>query len=141
MAYGRFGAEADWVIAPGVVVAVDSAGVRAPSWADGRSGAAVGLAARAYPSGGALHGLVLGLRLGVVRSLHEPIFQADRRIDAAELGLAAGWHWTWDYGLSVRVGAGPLVAVGGRLPSMSPELVAGFVRFALRADASFGWAF
>ncbi|MCL2449741.1 MAG: hypothetical protein FWD17_12410 [Polyangiaceae bacterium] len=141
MAYGRLGAEGDWVVAHGIVAAVDAAAVRAPSWADGRSGAALGLAAHAYPLGSAFHALALSARLGVVRSLRDPPFRVNPHVDAAELALSAGWHWTWDYGLSVRVGAGPLVAVGGRLPPMSPELLAGPVRVSLWGDASVGWAF
>ena len=143
MTYGMFGAETDFVVSPAFVVALDVAAVRTPSWAPtrGANGASVGAAVMAYPCGGAFHAFYVGARLGVVRSWHEPIFHVDGRDDVAEFGIAAGWQWTWDYGFSVRLGGGPLVAVGAPPTSMAPELLAGPLRFALSADVSVGWAF
>jgi hypothetical protein len=145
MAYGVFGGEADWVASSAIVASVDAAAVRTSAWAPGsthrRGGVAVGGAITAFPWGGALHAFYVGARLGFVRSVDEPLLHVDRGVDVLELGIAAGWQWTWDYGLSVRVGAGPLIAVGGVPPAMSPEVLVGPVRFAAVADASIGWAF
>lgn len=143
MVYGVFGLETDFVAASAVVIAFDVEGVRTPSWApEGQaSGVSVGGAVLAYPWRGAFHGCYFGARLGFVRLLREPLLHVDGRVDVAEFGVSAGWQWTWDYGFSVRVGVGPLVAIGAAPPSVSPELLTGPFRFALSADASVGWAF
>jgi hypothetical protein len=141
MAFGAFGAESDFVATASLVVAIDAGAVRTPSWAQGANGASGGAGLIAYPSGSAFHAFYVAGRLGAVRSMHEAVFQVDRRTDVADVGISAGWQWTWDYGLSVRVGGGPLAAVGAAPPSMSPALLVGPLRFSLSADVSVGWAF
>jgi hypothetical protein len=144
MAYATFGAEGDFVVTPAIAVAVEVDAVHLPSAARGANAGSVGLGFLAYPWAGALHGFCAGIHVAVVRPWREPAFRIDDRRDVVELGGLVGWHWTWDYGLSLRVGAGPLLAVGGPPPPfvpLSPELVMGRARLLAAADASVGWAF
>jgi hypothetical protein len=142
-AYGLFGAEGDFVLTSALVATVEVDAARLPSRERGAGANAVfaGTSLVVYPSGSALHALYMSGRVAFARPWREPQLRFDFRADVVECGLRAGWHWTWDYGLSVRVGAGPLLAVGGRPPIVSPELVLGPVRLALDVDASIGWAF
>jgi hypothetical protein len=145
MACATFGAEGDFVVAPTIAVAVEVDAVHLPAAARGTNAASVSVGFFAYPWASALHGFYASVRVGIVRPWREPAFRIDGRRDVVELGGLVGWHWTWDYGLSLRVGAGPLLAVGGPPPfaSVSPELIIGRApaRLMGAADASVGWAF
>jgi hypothetical protein len=141
MVYGTFGGEADFVVTAAVVATVEVDAVHLPSQGKGANALSAGTSWILYPSGSALHGLSVSARVAFARPLREPELHVDWNTDVVECGVGVGWQWTWDYGLSVRVGAGPVLAVGGPPPLMSPELVAGRFRLAAAADAAIGWAF
>jgi hypothetical protein len=140
-AYGLFGAEGDFVVTPVLVATVEVDAARLPRGGPGPNALSAATSLLVYPSGSALHAFYAGARVAFVRPWRQPELHLDFHGDVVECGLSAGWQWTWDYGLSVRLGAGPLLAVGGVPPVVSPELAVGPARLALAVDASIGWAF
>ena len=139
-ALGVFGMEADFVFAPRFAAAVDVAAVR-------RSGATdvtVAAGLLFFPLRGAFHGLYTEGRVLYARPFDEPVSRVDWRRDAVGFGGLAGWQWTWEYGLSVRLGAGAQYYVGATESSSGAPRAAialGSERVELVVDASLGWVF
>jgi hypothetical protein len=139
-ALGVFGMEGDFVFAPRFAAAVDVAAVR-------RSGATdITLAAGLlyFPLRGAFHGLYVEPRVLYVRPFDEPVSRVDGKSDAVAFGGTGGWQWTWEYGLSVRLGAGAQYYVGAEASSSGAPRAAialGSDRVELVVDASLGWVF
>jgi hypothetical protein len=135
MAVGVFGAEADFVLGRFAALAVEGDLYRR---GDGTA-TALGAGLLFYPMGTALHGPYLQTRVAYARPLGETLSQVDWSVDVVALGATAGWHWTWDYGFSVRLGGGAMYFLGASRdrPSdgplaLGPQLV---------LDGSLGWAF
>jgi hypothetical protein len=134
-AIGVFGGEADFVLGRFAAVAVEGDVYRL----SGVTGLALGGGLPVYPLGRVFHGLYLEPRITYARPLSEAIPAVDWNIDVAGVGGTAGWQWTWDYGLSLRVGSGAMYLFGGHrrglleggLPT-GPQLV---------LDGSLGWTF
>jgi hypothetical protein len=140
LALGIFGAEADFVFASRWAVAVEVAAVRR----GGETALAVGVGTPFFPLRGAFHGLYVEPRAIYARPLRERVTRVDWATDALGFGATAGWEWTWDYGLSVRLGTGARYYVGAArsLSSVWPGAIAlGTERLELVVDASLGWAF
>ncbi len=140
VALGVFGLEGDFALAPRVALAVEVAALRRIA----ETGLALDLGALFFPLRGAFHGLYFEPRVAYGRPLREPIMRASFATDALGLGGVAGWEWTWDYGLSLRLGTGARYYVGSSrsVSSMALDAVAlGTIRVELVVDASVGWAF
>jgi hypothetical protein len=139
MAAGVFGAEADFAFANRLAITLEGdvfdLGGATPA-------AALGVGLVLYPVRHAFHGLYLEPRVLFAHPVRESPLEVDWRTDAVGLGGTAGWQWTWDYGLSVRLGAGAMEYFGGPAsvaPGSSLALRGGDVQ--LVADASLGWTF
>jgi hypothetical protein len=134
VAYGVFAAEANIVVQRSLAVAIDAGGYRQDTAILG--GVAAGLLV--YPLHPALHGLYLEPRIVYTHALS---LSAASTTGTLSMGALCGWQWTWDYGLSIRLGAGAAGVVGDRAVRASallPEVSIG--RLALVADAGLGWA-
>jgi hypothetical protein len=139
-ALGVFGLEGDFVVSPRLAAAVDVAAVRRNHATD----VALTLGFLVFPLRGAFHGLYLEPRTLYVRPYEEPVSTIDWKKDAAAFGGTAGWQWTWDYGFSVRAGAGAQYYVGAAVSSSGAARAAvalGSDRVELIVDASLGWVF
>lgn len=134
-AVGVFGAEADFAVTRHLAIAAEAAVIRQ----GGGAGAGLGVGLLVYPLRGVFRGLYLEPRVVYSRPLREPVTQIDWRVDAVAAGGLAGWHWTWPYGLSIRVGAGALVREGARAPL--PGASVGQTRLVAVLDGSVGWTF
>jgi hypothetical protein len=130
-AVGVYGAETDFVLGHHLAVSLEGAFYGL----SGSPATAVGSGLLVYP-GGVFHGLYLEPRLLYVRPLGEKLTRFDLGTDVLGAGATAGWQWTWDYGLTVRIGAGATYFVGGSgpggVPLEGPELA---------MDGSIGWTF
>jgi hypothetical protein len=130
-AVGVYGAETDFVLGHHLAASLEGAFYSLP----GSPATAVASGLLLYP-GTVFHGLYLEPRLVYARPLGEKLTRFDLAYDVLGAGATAGWQWTWDYGLTVRLGAGGMYFVGGSgaggVPLGGPELV---------MDGSFGWAF
>jgi hypothetical protein len=139
-ALGVFGLEGDFVLAPRLAVAVDIAAVHR----DHATDVALTVGVLFFPVRGAFHGMYLEPRTLYVRPYEEPVSTVDWRKDAVAFGGAAGWQWTWDYGLSVRLGAGTQYYLGAAVSSsgaLRAAVALGSDRVELIVDASLGWVF
>jgi hypothetical protein len=131
MALGVFGGEADFVLGRHAAVAVEGGLYRRRE----STAIATGVGLLVYPFSGALQGAYVEPHLIYARRLNESVAPLEGGADAIGLGATAGWQWTWDYGLSVRVGAGVMYFLGDAGPNMlatGPQPV---------LDGSFGWTF
>jgi hypothetical protein len=132
MALGVYGGEADFVIGSYAAFAVEGDLYRR----NDDTGIALGVGLLVYPLGRALHQLYVEPRVAYARPWSENLPQIDWGSDAVGLGATAGWQWTWDYGLSVRLGGGALYFIGD---SRSNSTV--LVGPQLALDGSMGWSF
>jgi hypothetical protein len=130
-AVGVYGAETDFVLGRHFAASVEGAFYNV----GGAPATAVGSGLLIYP-GTAFHGLYLEPRVVYARPLHESLARWDLSTDVLGAGATAGWQWTWDYGFTLRVGAGGMYFAGGSGPNAvalgGPELV---------LDGSIGWTF
>jgi hypothetical protein len=131
VALGVFGGEADFVLGRHAVVAAEGGVYRRRE----SVAVATGVGLLVYPFNSALHGAYIGPHLIYARRLNESVGPFDWGADAIGLGATAGWQWTWDYGLSVRVGAGVMYFLG----DAGPNMLATGAQPVL--DGSFGWTF
>jgi hypothetical protein len=130
VACGVFGGEADFVVQRSLAVSIDAAGYRS----EGATLGALGAGLLVFPLRTVFHGLYLEPRVVYTHALSENLVAGP---GALSVEGVAGWQWTWDYGLSVRLGAG-LAGSSGGLAVRAPDISLG--RLALVADAAFGWA-
>lgn len=135
IAEGVFGGDLDIGVLPRVAVGIEGGVFQL---ANGSAAAALGVGLLVYPIRGTFHGLVLEPCAVYARPLREPLMKFDWRLDVVGLGGIAGWQWTWDYGLSVRLGAGPMRFMGG---SRSPGIPVGRDGVDVVLDGSIGWMF
>jgi hypothetical protein len=132
-AIGVYGVETDFVLGRHLAASVEGA-LYNPS---GAPATALGTGLLCYP-GAAFYGLVLEPRLVYARPLNASVARWDLKTDVLGFGATAGWQWTWDYGFTLRVGAGGMYFVGGSGPAPhavalgGPELV---------LDGAVGWTF
>ena len=131
---GVYGGEVDFVLGDHVAVGVEGAFYNL----NGSAATAMGVGMLMYPLSGALHGWYVDPRLAYARPLDEGVVHFDWHNDVLGFGVTSGWQWTWDYGLSVRVGGGAMYYRGGggfdpqSAPIHGPQLA---------LDGSLGWAF
>jgi hypothetical protein len=130
MAYGAFGGEADFVLQRSLALGVDAAASRPVGVTVG----ALGVGLLAYPLQTVFHGLYLEPRLVYGHALGQSSTSGIGEVSAVGI---SGWQWTWDYGLSIRLGAGVAVSSGGASPQ-APRVQVGAL--AIVADAGLGWA-
>jgi hypothetical protein len=130
IAFGVFGAEADLVAQRSLAVSLDAA-ARRP---DGATLGSLGVGLLVYPLRPAFHGWYLQPRLAYTHILGQSQIAG---LGALSVVALSGWQWTWDYGLSIRLGAGVAGSTAG-IPMSAPELRVG--RLGLVADAGLGWA-
>jgi hypothetical protein len=130
IACGVFGGEADFVVQRSLAISLDAVGYRP----DAATLGAVGAGLLIYPLRSAFHGLYLEPRVTYTRALSQAVVSGPGALVVAGL---SGWQWTWDYGLSIRLGVGVAGSTGG-LAVRAPEFSVG--RLALIADAGVGWA-
>ena len=131
-----YGAEADFVLGRIAALAVEGA----MHWRGGDPATAFGAGLIVYPAARPLRGLFVEPHLVLARPLSESLVRFDWTVDALGVGATAGWQWTWDYGLTVRLGAGGMYTLGG---ARSSDRAAGAVALGpeLVMDGSLGWAF
>jgi hypothetical protein len=135
MAVGLYGGEADFVLGRHVAVAVEGALYRRGE----ATGELLGAGLLVYPLGGPLHRLYFEPRVAYAHPAFDPAAKLDWSDDVLGLGATAGWQWTWDYGLSVRIGGGAMYFLGdSHLDPSSGSLAVG-PRVVL--DGCIGWAF
>jgi hypothetical protein len=133
MALGVFVGEADFVLGRYAVVAIEGGLYRRGD----STATALGAGLLVYPLGAALRGLYVEPRAVYARPWSEAIGSFEWGMDVLGLGGTAGWQWTWEYGFSVRIGAGAIYFLGD---SRNPRsLVAGGAQPVV--DGSVGWAF
>jgi hypothetical protein len=130
IACGVFGGEADFVVQRSLAISLDAVGYRP----DAATLGAVGAGLLIYPLRSAFHGLYMEPRVVYTHALSQAAVSGPAALVVAGL---SGWQWTWDYGLSIRLGVGAAGSTGG-LAVRAPELSVG--RLALIADAGVGWA-
>jgi hypothetical protein len=130
IAFGVFGGEADLVVRRSLAVSLDAAASRP----DGATLGALGVGLLIYPLRPAFHGWYLLPRLAYTHILGQSRISG---LGALSVVALSGWQWTWDYGLSIRLGAGVAGSTRGA-PVSAPELHVG--PLGLVADAGLGWA-
>lgn len=135
IAEGVFGGDADFAVIPHVALSIEGAVFQVGG---GAVSTAFGIGLLVYPLRSTFHGWVLEPRAVYARPLREPLISFDWRANVAGFGGVAGWQWTWDYGLSLRLGAGVMRFVGG---SRAPGLPLGRDGVDILLDGSFGWLF
>ncbi|HXX66546.1 MAG TPA: hypothetical protein VEK07_05170 [Polyangiaceae bacterium] len=135
IAAGVFGGDVDFAVLPRIALGIEGAVVQL---ADGSIASAVGVGLLVYPIRSRFHGLVLEPCAVYARSLREPLARFDWRANVVGFGGTLGWQWTWDYGLSLRLGVGPMRFVGG---SRAPGIPIGRDGLDLVLDGSIGWLF
>jgi len=134
-ATGVFGLEADFVLASKLALAVEGDVYRLAD----APGAALSVGLLAYPFSRALRGFYVEPRVSYTRPMKGPLVRLDWETDVVALGGAGGYQWTWDYGLSLRIGIGAQTALGGSFSGMPGQLV-GLGGAGLVADTSLGWS-
>ena len=133
---GVFGAEADFVAAQRLAVSIEGNVAQM----GGATCVLAGVGLLFFPQRSAFSGFYLGPRAVLARPLGESPYHLNFGTDVLGLGAVAGWQWTWDYGLSFRLGGGAMHYEGG--PSNGPPGVGLKVREAeLVLDSALGWAF
>jgi len=133
-AAGVFGLEADFVLQSKLALAVEGNVYRvgdAPS-------AAVIVGLLVYPFSKALRGFYVEPRVVYARATRDFSRTDWTPTDVMGLGGAAGYQWTWDYGLSLRIGIGAQAALGGSFSAV-PGQFFGLGGEGLIADTSLGW--
>jgi hypothetical protein len=133
-ATGVFGLEVDFVLVSKVALAVAGEVYRLGDV----PGATVSVGLLAYPFTRAFRGFYVEPRVAYARPMKGPLGQLDWGTDVVGLGGVGGYQWTWDYGLSLRIGIGAQMALGGSL-SGAPGQLFGVGGGALVADTSLGW--
>jgi hypothetical protein len=133
VACGVFGGEADVIVQRSIALALDAAVYGTGASSPAPLGA-VGAGVLLYPLGTALHAFYVEPRVVYTRALRSDLGGAPGWVSAVGV---VGWQWTWDYGLSVRLGGGLAASTRG-FPERAPALTVGPV--ALVADAALGWA-
>jgi hypothetical protein len=130
-----YGGEVDVVLGQVAALAFTGAIARRD---DGAAAAALGVGLLVYPWGRALRGLYLEPQVTFARPFADGIAGLDWGADALGIAATAGWQWTWDYGFTLRLGAGAMMRFGG-----PRDDTAGAVALGLRpvVDGSVGWAF
>jgi hypothetical protein len=130
IACGVFGGEADFVVQRALALSVDAVGYRP----DGATLGAVGVGLLVYPLRSVFHGLYLEPRVIYAHALSQTLPSGP---GALSVEAVSGWQWTWDYGLTIRFGAGVAGSTGGGSAIRAPDVSLG--RLALVADAGLGW--
>lgn len=130
-AAGVYGGEADFVLGRHAALAVEGGVYRRSD----SVASALGVGLLVYPQGAALHGLYLEPHVLCARPVDERMGAIDFSVLSVGFAVTAGWQWTWDYGLSLRLGGGAAYFVGGS----SDEAVTLGLQPVL--DGSIGWAF
>ncbi len=130
IACGVFGGEADFVVQRSLALSIDAAGYRPGSATLG----ALGVGLLVFPLHTVFHGLYLEPRVTYTHALSEDLVAGP---GALSVEAVVGWQWTWDYGLTVRLGAG-VAGTSGGIAVRAPDISVG--RLALVADAAVGWA-
>lgn len=130
-----YGGEVDFVFARFAAFAVEGALYRRGETAE----LAGGMGLLFYPLGVAFQKLYIEPRAVYLHPLNALLADIDWVRDVIGVGTTVGWQWTWDYGFSIRIGAGAMYyATGARsVPSTAglpqgPQLV---------LDGSLGWVF
>jgi hypothetical protein len=134
-ATGVFGLEADFVLASKLALAVGGDVYRLAD----APGAALSVGLLAYPFSRALRGFYVEPRVTYARPMKGPLVRLDWDADVVALGGAGGYQWTWDYGLSLRIGIGVQTALAGSFSGMPGQLF-GLGGAELVADTSLGWS-
>jgi hypothetical protein len=132
-AAGFFGVEADFVLQSKLALAVEGNVYRVGD----APGAAIIVGLLVYPFSKALRGFYVEPRVAYARATRD-LSRTDWSPDGMGLGGAAGYQWTWDYGLSLRIGLGAQAALGGSFSGM-PGQFFGLGGEGLIADTSLGW--
>jgi hypothetical protein len=135
VAVGVFGAEGDFVLGPFAAIALEGDVYRR----GGTTSTGLGAGLLFFPQGVALQGLYLEPRVVYARPLSESMARIDWGADVLGFGATAGWQWTWDYGLSIRLGGGAMDLVGGRRRAALGDAIA--LGPVIVLDGSLGWAF
>ncbi len=130
-AVGVYGAETDFALGRHLAVGVEGAVYNI----GGPPGTALGSGLLVYP-GAVFHGLYLEPRVVYARPMSERITTFGSASDTFGAGGTAGWQWTWDYGFTLRLGAGGMYFAGGSGPG---SMTSGGMKLAM--DGSVGWAF
>lgn len=149
IAFGVFGGEADVVAARSLAVSFDAAAYRLDGVTRATFGA-LGVGLLVYPLRPAFHGWYLEPRLAYTHLLSQARISGIGTVSASAV---SGWQWTWDYGLSIRLGVGVAGLAAGtpvRTSDLSPGISPGISistgggggggRLALVGDAGVGWA-
>jgi len=130
---GVFGVEADFVLQSKLALAVEGNVYRLGD----APGAAVIVGLLVYPFSKALHGFYVEPRAAYAQATRD-LSRTDWTTGVMRLGGAAGYQWTWDYGLSLRIGIGAQAALGGSFSGV-PGQFFGLGGEGLIADTSLGW--
>jgi hypothetical protein len=125
------GGEADCIVQRSLAISLDAVGYRPDAATPGAEGAGLLI----YPLRSAFPGLYLEPRVVYTHALSQAVVSGAGAGALVVAGLS-GWQWTWDYGLSIRLGVGAAGSTGA-LAVRAPELSVG--RLALVADAGVGW--
>jgi hypothetical protein len=135
MTVGVFGAEGDLAIMRHVAVGLES---DVYELGNGDVSAAVGIGLLVYPIGSGFRGPYVEPRGVYARPLREPLARFEWGVDSVGFGGVAGWQWSWDYGLSARLGAGMMEFLGG---GTAPGATVGSGGITVVMDGSIGWLF
>jgi hypothetical protein len=135
IAAGVFGGDVDFAVIRHVAVSVEGAVFQL---SDGNVSTALGAGLLVYPARTTFHGLVLEPRVTYARPLREPLTRFEWTTNVVGAGGVAGWQWTWDYGLSARLGGGAEKFFGGH---RSPGIPVGVEGLDIVLDGSLGWLF
>jgi len=135
IAAGVFGGDLDFVVVRRIALSAEGAVFQL---GDGGTSTALGVGLLVYPTRSAFHGLVLEPRAVYTRPLRQPPFRFDWDANVVGFGGVAGWQWAWDYGFTVRLGAGGMKFIGA---ARAPGLPLGRDGVDVVLDGSFGWLF
>jgi hypothetical protein len=133
IAVGVYGGDVDFVLGRHFAASVEGALYDL----NGTTATAFGGGLLFYPNV-AFHGLYLEPRVAYARPMSEGLLHFDLSSDVFGAGATAGWQWTWDYGFTVRLGAGGMYFVGGSSPTPNAVALSGPQ---LVMDGSLGWTF
>lgn len=135
IAAGVYGGDADFGVIPRVAVSVEGDVFQLGT---GGASTALGVGLLVYPMRTTFHGLWIEPRVVYARPLRERLTRFDWATNVLGVGGVAGWQWTWDYGLSMRLGAGAMRFVGG---NGAPGIPVGRYGLDVVLDGSVGWLF
>jgi hypothetical protein len=140
-ASGVFGGEADFVLGAHLVASAEAAlysGLYGGLYGGDRPPAlALGGGLLVYPRG-AFRGPYVEPRVVYAHPLAEGFAHVDLSREAFGAGATLGWQWTWDYGFTLRLGAGAIYFVQDGAGAADARAIRGAQ---LVLDGSLGWTF